>query len=95
MLAAAIRAGAAAIVTMNLKDFPKEILEGFEIFAIHPDNFILDLADLEPQLLELAVKDQREALQKPKVSAEQFVANMRRQQLPGVADFLQKRIGLI
>ena len=31
----------------------------------------------------------------PPISAEQFVNNMRRQGLPGVADFLEDRIDLI
>ncbi|MFO7641066.1 MAG: PIN domain-containing protein, partial [Candidatus Competibacteraceae bacterium] len=59
VLAAAIRAGAAAIITMNLKDFPDEALNEFEIFAQHPDDFILDLADLEPPILERVAKEQR------------------------------------
>lgn len=95
VLAAAIRAGAAAIVTMNLKDFPKEILEEFEIFAIHPDDFILDLADLEPQVLELVAKQQRADLHKPPLTAEEFVEKIRRQGLPNVAAFLNDRIDLI
>ncbi|MEA3274519.1 MAG: PIN domain-containing protein [Pseudomonadota bacterium] len=95
VLAAAIRAGAAAIVTMNLRDFPDEILSEFEIFARHPDDFILDLADLEPQILERVAKEQRADLRNPPLSAEEFVANIRRQRLPGVADFLEERIDLI
>jgi PIN domain/Domain of unknown function (DUF3412) len=95
VLAAAIRAGAGAIVTMNLKDFPSRILDEFGIFAIHPDDFILDLADLEPQVLERVAKEQRMALRNPSIDAESFVATLRRQQLPGVAAFLEARIDLI
>lgn len=95
VLAAAIRAGAAAIITMNLKDFPDEALNEFEIFAQHPDDFILDLADLEPPILERVAKEQRASLRNPSVSAKEFVANIRRQGLPGVAGFLDERIDLI
>lgn len=95
VLAAAIRAGAGAIVTMNLKDFPKRALDHFGIFAVHPDDFILDLADLETPVLERVAKEQRANLHNPSISAEQFVAIIRRQGLPGVADFLQERIDLI
>ncbi len=95
VLAAAIRAGAAAIVTMNLKDFPDSVLSEFEIFALHPDDFILDLADLEPPILERVAKEQRTSLRNPAVSAKEFVANIRRQGLPGVANFLEERIDLI
>jgi predicted nucleic acid-binding protein len=96
VLAAAIRVGAAAIVTMNLKDFPDSVLSEFEIFALHPDDFILDLADLlEPPILERVAKEQRTNLCNPPVSAKEFVANIRRQGLPGVANFLEERIDLI
>jgi hypothetical protein len=95
VLAAAIRVGATAIVTMNLKDFPNTILNEFEIFAQHPDDFILDLADLEPPILERVAKEQRAILCNPPVSAKEFVANIRRQGLPGVANFLEERIDLI
>jgi len=33
---------------MNLKDFPNEILQKYEIEAHHPDEFILHLIDLAP-----------------------------------------------
>ena len=95
VLAAAIRVGAAAIVTLNLRDFPKEVLDEFEIFAIHPDDFILDLADLEPQVLERVAKEQRMALRNPPLDAEAFISVLRRQELPGVAAFLEARIDLI
>ena len=45
VLAAAIRAGAGAIVTFNLKDFPPEMLQSYGIEAQHPDAFVLDLLD--------------------------------------------------
>lgn len=39
MLAAAIKMGADAIVTFNLKDFPNSALAGYGVEAIHPDDF--------------------------------------------------------
>ena len=44
--AAAIHTRAEGIITFNLKDFPEESLELFNIKAIHPDEFIMDLMDL-------------------------------------------------
>ena len=43
VLAAAIRCGAQCIVTFNLKDFPDSVLSQYEIRAVHPDDFVLDL----------------------------------------------------
>ena len=46
VLAAAIRGKAQVIVTMNLKDFPAEVLQKYDTEAQHPDEFILRLIDL-------------------------------------------------
>ena len=65
VVAAAIRCGAQAIVTANLRDFPKHVLEPFEIVALHPDTFILDLLDLAPGLVAMVVVEQTKALSNP------------------------------
>ncbi len=49
VLAAAIRSGAQAIVTFNLKDFPKDTLQPLGIEAIDPDDYVSDLIDLAGQ----------------------------------------------
>jgi hypothetical protein len=46
-------------------------------------------------LIERVAKEQRASLRNPSVSAKEFVANIRRQGLPGVAGFLDERIDLI
>lgn len=95
LLAAAICGGAQAIVTTNIKDFPEQTLAEFEILPRHPDDFILDLADLEPAVVATAAKLQRAALKHPSLSPEAFISKLRQQGLPGVAAFLQSQIELI
>ena len=48
VLAAAVAAGSELIVTFNLDDFPAEACEPLGVEAIHPDDFLLDLHDLNP-----------------------------------------------
>jgi predicted nucleic acid-binding protein len=43
VLAAAIEGGAKVIVTFNLKDFPATALDPWQIRAVHPQDFLLDL----------------------------------------------------
>jgi hypothetical protein len=50
VLAAAVRANAAVIVTFNLRDFPEPALKPYDILAVHPDDFLLDQLDLYPGL---------------------------------------------
>lgn len=42
VLAAAIKAGARAVVTSNLRDFPADELGEWDIEARSPDDFVLD-----------------------------------------------------
>lgn len=95
VLAAAIRVGAQCIVTLNLKDFPQAALDGFDLFARHPDDFVLDLADLEPGVVIAAAKQQRASLRNPPLTPDAFVDCLRRQGLTGVAAFLEEQIELI
>jgi hypothetical protein len=48
VLAAAIRCGAEVIVTLNLKHFPEDKLAPYQMEAQHPDEFVLNLIDLDP-----------------------------------------------
>ncbi|WP_069171428.1 PIN domain-containing protein [Streptomyces griseus] len=48
VLAAAVRGQAHAVVTLNVKDFPAEAADPYEIEVLRPDDFLLDLLDLAP-----------------------------------------------
>nr|WP_033401563.1 PIN domain-containing protein [Actinopolyspora mortivallis] len=49
VLAAAVRGGAAVLVTANTKDFPYEATEPYDIGVVTPDEFLLDQLDLYPE----------------------------------------------
>lgn len=68
VLAAAVRAGAQAIVTFNLRDFPEAALAVHGVEAIHPDAFVLDLLDLWPAAIANAVQEQAASLKNPPMS---------------------------
>ncbi|WP_238697691.1 hypothetical protein [Pantoea agglomerans] len=60
------------IVTFNLKDFPGESLAEFDIEAIHPDEFIADLLDLNQAMVLQAVQRQRARLKTPPKSVDEY-----------------------
>ena len=47
VLAAAIHAGASVILTFNLKDFPAEALAPWRIRALHPQDYLLTLYEMD------------------------------------------------
>lgn len=65
VVAAAVRCGAQAIITANVRDFPRDALAPLEMVALHPDAFILDLIDLAPGLVLRVVQEQATALKSP------------------------------
>jgi hypothetical protein len=66
VLAAAIRAGAQVIVTMNLDDFPESALAPFSVEALHPDDFVIHQIDLAPGLVCSVIAEQAAALKNPR-----------------------------
>src|SRR5450432_400567 len=61
VLAAAIRAGAQAIVTFNLADFPADRLAPYNIEAKHPDDFVIDTLDISPGAVAIRRRASRHA----------------------------------
>ncbi|MDL9948563.1 PIN domain-containing protein [Gordonia sp. ABSL11-1] len=72
VLAAAVQGGADLIVTANLKDFPASALEPHDVEAIHPDDFLQDQYDLDPEATLQVLRDQRAAYTRPAMSFEEF-----------------------
>lgn len=95
VLAAAIRAGADAIVTANLKHFPKEKVELFDIEVLHPDDFISYQFDLSQAKVITAIKTVRERLKKPSFTGEQYLEMLERQSLPKTVDDLRPFVRVI
>lgn len=79
VLAAAIRSGAQAIVTFNLKDFPEQKLVPYNVEAKHPDDFVLDAIDLAPGIVATVVAEQARALRNPPRSVGELLDTLRDQ----------------
>jgi hypothetical protein len=89
VLAAAIRTSADLILTFNIKDFPAELLRPYGIEACHPDPFLVDQLDLDPQTLCLAARLHRASLRTPPKSVLDYLATFNQQGLPGFAARLE------
>lgn len=95
VVATAIYSNAEIIVTFNLKDFPQQYLDNFFIEAIHPDDFITDLFDLNQALVLSAVNKQRRIMRKPPKSVDEYLNALLRQGLPQTVKELSKFRALI
>jgi len=73
VLAAAVAADAQVIVTLNLKHFPSDACEPFAIEPLHPDAFLLDRYDLDPQATHNAVERQAAALTRPPMTVDELL----------------------
>lgn len=88
VLAAAIKCNASVIVTFNLKDFPRPILEPFDIEPLHPDSFIADLWELDHAAILEAAQRHRASLRNPPHSVQEFLDRLLLQKLPETVKLL-------
>jgi hypothetical protein len=88
VLAAAIVGGATVIITFNLKDFPDQMTAPHDCKAVHPDEFLLDIAVGAPGQMIQAVRAILERLRDPPVSFDKYVDVLRRVRLPQIAEAL-------
>ena len=78
VLAAAIEGGADLIVTRNLRDFPVDYLAPYSLTAQHPDAFIAELVDADPEAALAAVRGHRAALRDPPRTANEHLVALER-----------------
>tara|TARA_R110001592_G_scaffold44230_1_gene142551 strand:- start:1789 stop:2361 length:573 start_codon:yes stop_codon:yes gene_type:complete len=90
VVAAAIQTRAEAIITFNLKDFPSSELSKYGIIALHPDEFIANLINLNSGTVIEAARRQRASLKNPSLTTLEFIDLLQKQQLPKTAAFLRK-----
>lgn len=95
VLAAAIRCGAQAIVTFNLKDFPAETLNLYDTEAIHPDDFVAHQFCLRHERVLGAAKNHRASLKKPPKPVEAYLDTLASQGLVKTASLLRPFSSLI
>lgn len=82
VLAAAIRAGAQVIVTENVRDFPSDVLDVYNVEAQTPDAFVLHLIDLSPTTVAGVVQAQAAALTSPPMTVAELLDRLARSGLP-------------
>lgn len=92
VLAAAIHCSAQEIVTFNLKHFPASVLRAYGICAIHPDEFLQHLLDLNSEVVCEAVRRIRRRLTNPPRSAEEMIGSYERNGLAVSASILRTRV---
>ena len=95
VLAAAIHAGADAIVTFNLKDFPAQVCDQYNLEVLHPDEFIRHQFDFDNAAVILAAKACRGRLKNPLKSAEAYLETLAQQRLPVTVSALIPYISII
>ncbi len=95
VVAAAIHTRAEAIITFNLKDFPDNSLEQFNLRAIHPDEFITDLIGLNTGEVIQAARNHRNSLKNPPFTSDEYLDCLLKQELPRTVSRLRQFIVMI
>ncbi len=94
VLAAAIKSQSQVIVTFNLKDFPKEILDKYQIEAQHPDTILRYQIDLNLPIFLSCVKSVRGRLKNPPLQANEYLFSLS-PYLPQTVGFIKQYSNLI
>ncbi len=76
VVACALVAGADAIVTNNIRDFPAKTLGPLNIEVIRMDDFLLDLYDLVPEEFASVIREQAGDAMHPPLSTPEVIDNL-------------------
>jgi hypothetical protein len=92
VFAAAITCEASVIVTFNLSDFPNQALAPYGMEAQHPDVFLCQLFDAEPEAFLGALQEMVSQLKNPPRTLLEHLDILRGQGLRETADRLAARL---
>jgi hypothetical protein len=95
VLAAAIASASDAIVTFNLRDFPRSELEKYRVDALHPDDFISRQCEVDGGAVLASARLCRARLNNPPRSAADYLDTLGRQGLPKTVAFLRNYADVI
>jgi predicted nucleic acid-binding protein len=76
--AAAVRGGAALIVTANTRDFPPEAMARYDIEVVHPDDFLQDQLDLAEATVLTCLQQHRSAYTRPQFTVTEYYLSLER-----------------
>jgi hypothetical protein len=93
VVAAAVQGGCELIVTYNLKHFKQEHLQPFDVTACHPDEFLIDLYHLNPEVVVHALHQQGSALRE-KQTLTDVLERLRIARCNRFADLIAERLSL-
>jgi predicted nucleic acid-binding protein len=88
VLAAAIKTNANVIVTNNLKDFPEDYLNSFDLKVKSADDFLTDIIDLNHEDAIKAFKEMVLNKKKPELDEYQVLDQLRKSGLKETANYL-------
>lgn len=91
VVAAAVRAGAQAIVTSNMSDFPEATLSGLDLEAVHPDDFCRSTRP-EPAHILQVIREQAAHTSRPRLTPLDLAALLSRAGVPNFADEISRRM---
>lgn len=80
-------------MTFNVKDFPANGYEVFDLEVIQPDDFLLDALDLRPPKVLAALDRQVTHYRRPPTTIAGLMDALARCGVPGFADEIRRRIG--
>ncbi len=89
ILATAIKSKASLIITFNLKDFPSSILKNYQLEAINPDEFIVELIALDKQVVIQAATQHKNTLRNPPFTFNEYLETLANQRLVETAKILK------
>jgi hypothetical protein len=92
VLAAAIRCSAQVIVTENRRDFPKDILEEYDVEVLGADEMLVNTYELFPAEAVHALGKVRGRCKNPPMNVSEFFLDLTRAGLPKLAAIARRDI---